>query len=86
MSAAAKKAVGERMRRYWAERRKAGGTPAAEGMADTRSTKTVEKPEKAAKTVKPKTKRGTLSAAGRAAISAAQKKRWAAKKRAGKKR
>jgi hypothetical protein len=83
MSAAAKKAVGERMRKYWAERRKAEGAPAAVSVEETTPARTVEKTDK---TVKPKAKRGKLSAAGRAAISAAQRKRWAARKRAGKKR
>ena len=96
MSAAAKKAVGERMRRYWAERRQTQGAPATDLAAET-SVRTHAKADSEApasttqKPGKPKGKRGKLSAAGRAAISAAQKKRWAlkrsaAKKRAGKKR
>jgi hypothetical protein len=80
MSAAAKKAVGERMRRYWAARRKAAAEVANNGAAESASVKTQEK------LVKPTRKRSKLSAAGRAAISAAQKKRWALRKRAGKKR
>jgi hypothetical protein len=72
MSAAARKAVAERMKAYWAKRRTAAGR--TDGAAET-------KPEE------PQPKRhSTLSAAGRAAISAAQKKRWATRKRAGKKR
>jgi hypothetical protein len=81
MSAAAKKKVGERMKAYWAKRRAAAAS-ANGGAAEARTTKAegeAEKPER------PKAKRGTLSAAGRAAISAAQKKRWRARKR-GKKR
>jgi hypothetical protein len=80
MSAAAKKAVGERMRRYWAARRQATGGVANHDAADSTSLKTQAKP------VRPIRKRSKLSAAGRAAISAAQKKRWARRKRAGKKR
>jgi hypothetical protein len=70
MSAAARNAVGERMRAYWAKRRSVAGK--TDGAAPTRS----EGPAP----------RNKMSAAGRAAISAAQKKRWAAKKKAGKKR
>jgi hypothetical protein len=72
MSAAARKAIAERMRVYWAKRKTAAGK--TDGAAETKPEKLVPK------------KKGTLSAAGRAAISAAQKKRWAARKRAGKKR
>jgi hypothetical protein len=71
MSAAARKAVAERMRAYWAKRRTAAGR--SDGAAETT-------PEE------PAPRKSILSAAGRAAISAAQKKRWAARKRAGKKR
>jgi hypothetical protein len=80
MSAAAKQAVGERMRRYWAARRKAAGAVANDGAPEGTSVETQEKSVTATK------KRSKLSAAGRAAISAAQKKRWALRKRAGKKR
>ncbi len=67
MSVAAKKAVGERMRAYWKKRK---GTATVETTPETKP--------KAEKTAPKKRK---MSAAGRAAISAAQKKRWAAKKR-----
>jgi hypothetical protein len=94
MSAAAKKAVGERMRKYWAERRKSTGAVAADGVSDGEPAKTpvkadktdkANRAEKTDKSARPKAARGRLSAAGRAAISAAQKKRWASRKRAGKK-
>jgi hypothetical protein len=73
MTAAARKAVGERMKKYWAARRKAAGPQAAE------STET--KPAKVAANQK-----RNLSTEARARISAAQKKRWAAHRRATKKK
>jgi len=72
MSAAAKKAVGERMRAYWAQRKGAASTPVVEPAA-------ASAPEKPA--AKPAAKR-TLSAEGRAKISAAAKKRWKAHRKA----
>jgi hypothetical protein len=72
ISAAARKAVAERMKAYWAKRRTAAGR--IDGAAETKLEESQPK------------RHSTLSAAGRAAISAAQKKRWAARKRAGKKR
>jgi len=60
MSAAAKKAVGERMKRYW-QRRRASST---------------HEPEKAPEAEAEPTAKRTLSAEGRARISAAAKKRW----------
>jgi hypothetical protein len=65
MSAAAKKAVGERMKAYWAARR-------------TRPAESEKAPEPESK---PVAKR-TLSAEGRARISAAAKKRWRAQRKA----
>jgi len=69
MSAAAKKAIGERMKRYWRARKKSS-TPAAEKAA-------------AATPPAPSVKR-TMSAEARAKISAAQKRRWRSQKRAAK--
>jgi hypothetical protein len=74
MSGAAKKSVGERMKKYWAERRKAARAPETQSTVDTKSTKA------------PAVRKRTLSAEARARISAAQKKRWAAQKKVGKKR
>jgi hypothetical protein len=67
MSAARRKAVGERMRKYWAERRRAEGTTrrgAASGAAS--------KPA-AAKRARKSGKRSTQSAASRTRMSQAQK-------------
>jgi hypothetical protein len=72
MSAAAKKAVGERMKAYWAKRKGATPTPATEPATAS----AVEKPA-----AKPAVKR-RLSAEGRARISAAAKKRWRAHRKA----
>ena len=67
MTAAERRSVSVRMKRYWAERRqKNGPTKPAPGRS-TRSGK-----------------RKGISAAGRAAIAAAQKKRWAKLRREGK--
>jgi hypothetical protein len=68
MTAAQKKAVGERMRHYWRTRRMASHT--------------VEAGEQA----QPAPPTRVISEAGRARIAAAQRKRWRAVKRAGKKR
>jgi hypothetical protein len=73
MSVAARKAVGERMKKYWAEKRRAAGAPASGSAAETES-------------VIAAASQPTMSAEARARISAAQKKRWAARRRAGKKR
>jgi hypothetical protein len=75
MSAAAKKAVGERMKAYWQKRK---GTAAAPVLEPAPAAANAPEPEK------PTAKR-TMSAEARARISAAQKKRWRAAKR-GKKR
>jgi hypothetical protein len=74
MSAAQKKAVGERMKKYWAARRKARSAPAAEVTDQAIHAKTAPSPKR------------TMSAAARLRISAAQKKRWAAQKGGAKKR
>jgi hypothetical protein len=71
MSAARRKAVGERMRKYWAERRRAQGTArrgAARGAAARPG---------AAKAVRKGGKRGTPSADSRKRMSEAQKARRA---------
>ena len=73
MSAAAKKAVGERMRAYWAKRK---GTASAPTVPAAANATTEHKPA-----AKPAAKR-TLSAEGRARISAAAKKRWKAQRKA----
>ena len=66
MSAAARKAVGERMRAYWAGRK---GTAAAPAPADINTASPPAAPKR------------MMSAEARARISAAQKKRWRAQKR-----
>ena len=71
MSAATRKAVSERMRRYWAAKKGTATTPVE--AADTKTTSVPAAPKR------------TMSAEARARISAAQKKRWA-KTRRGKKR
>jgi hypothetical protein len=72
MSAAAKKAVGERMKAYWAKRK---GT-ASVAVTEPATTSAVEEP------VAKLTAKRTLSAEGRAKISAAAKKRWKAQRKA----
>src|SRR4051794_29215026 len=62
MSAAAKKAIGERMKKYWAKRK--GGAARNVGLEAPAATEGTGK------------KKRTMSAAARAKISAAQKKRW----------
>jgi hypothetical protein len=76
-SAAARRAVGERMKAYWLKRKATASTSEAAPAA-------VESEAPAQQVAKPAAKR-TLSAEGRARIAAAQKKRWAKAKR-GKKR
>lgn len=76
MSAAAKKAVGLRMKAYWLKRNGAASAPVAEAAAPSTPEPTTEKP-----TVKAAAKR-TLSAEGRAKISAAAKKRWRGQRKA----
>jgi hypothetical protein len=76
MSAAEKKAVSERMRKYWAGRRKAQPEAAASA---------AEAVEATAAATAPSPKR-TMSPEARERISSAQKKRWAATRRGSKKR
>jgi hypothetical protein len=83
MSAAQRKAVGARMKKYWAAKR-AAATGAATGKkspsADT--PKAVSKRGRTAKRTKATGKRGArkMSAAARKRISDAQKARWAKRK------
>jgi hypothetical protein len=83
MSAANRKAVSERMRKYWAERR-AQNADGAEPAASTGTAKRAAKGGRARKAVKAAAKRGRrkMSAAARKRISQAQKARWAAKRKA----
>ena len=70
MSTAAKKAVGERMKAYWAARKSAA--PATTNANATTDDKSAAKG----------TAKRVMSAAGRARISAAAKKRWRALRKA----
>ena len=76
MSAAQRKAVSERMRKYWAARREGGASSA--GTAKT------GKAARSARSASAGGRRGPrkMSAAARKRISDAQKKRWAARRRA----
>ena len=83
MSAAQRKAVGERMKKYWAARRAGTATTVAAAVEANRTPKA--KVARAAKGAKRGTaKRGPrkMSAAARKRMSQAQKKRWAAKRAA----
>ena len=82
MSAAQRKAVGERMKKYWAERRAAANGPATKESASAAIPKAVSKTGRRAKRTKARGKRGarTMSAAARKRISDAQKARWAKRK------
>lgn len=77
MSAAQRKAVSERMRKYWAARREGAGGATSAGSAKTEAARP-------AKTAAAKRARGPrkMSAAARKRISDAQKKRWADRRRA----
>ena len=75
MSAAQRKAVSERMRKYWAARRENAGTGAAAGSAKAAAG---GRPGRAAKKTRGPRK---MSAAARKRISDAQKKRWAERRR-----
>jgi hypothetical protein len=68
MPAAQRKAVGERMKKYWAARRAGNG---AAGATATRTAKAAGAARRG---------RRKMSAAGRKRISDAQKKRWAARR------
>jgi len=81
MSAAQRKAVGKRMKKYWAARRAANGAAGKESpSADT--PKAVSKKRRTPKSGKATGKRGArkMSAAARKRISDAQKARWAKRK------
>ena len=75
MSAAQRKAVSERMRRYWAARRESAGGAASAGSAKAKAAR----PAKAAAAGRTRGPR-KMSAAARKRISDAQKKRWAARR------
>ena len=80
MSAAQRKAVADRMKRYWAARRGASAGTAARGTADGNSAKgPAEGVRGGAKAANRAAKGGrqTMSPAARKRISEAQKKRWA---------
>ena len=74
MTAAQRKAVGERMKRYWAARRGGSGTTGATSP---------DSAKRASKSAGDAVTRGQrkMSAAARKRISQAQKKRWAAKRK-----
>ena len=74
MSAAQRKAVSERMRKYWAARREGGASSAGTAKAG--------KAARSARAASAGGRRGPrkMSAAARKRISDAQKKRWAAQK------
>jgi hypothetical protein len=74
MTAAQKRAVGERMRAYWASRRRRTAI-------DTSTAGTAKQAQPAAATTK-----RVMSPEARERIAAAQRKRWRKVKRAGKKR
>jgi hypothetical protein len=94
MSAAQRKAVGERMRRYWATRRgemkppqTAEGNGSQQPVARTATsargvTKAAGRPSRAPETSTRQRGGRRLSAAARKRISDAQKARWAKRKRA----
>jgi hypothetical protein len=77
MSAAQRKAVGERMKKYWAARRAQKGA-AADGAKTAQGRKAVGGSRKNAGSHRPR----KMSAAARKRISDAQKKRWAAQRKA----
>ena len=84
MSTAQRKAVGERMKKYWAGRRAAAnGTATSESSAAT-TPKRAPKERRTGKRAKASAKRGTrkMSPAARKRISDAQKARWAKRKAA----
>ena len=83
MSAAQRKAVGERMKKYWAARRAGTATAAAAAVEANGTPKAkVARAAKGAKRGAAKRVRRKMSAAARKRISQAQKKRWAAKRAA----
>ena len=84
MSAAQRKAVGERMKKYWAERRAAANGTATSESSASPATKRVGKGRRTSQRAKSSANRGVrmMSAAARKRISDAQKARWAKKKAA----
>jgi hypothetical protein len=85
MSAAQRKAVGDRMKKYWAARK-----AASEGSSGSSDTSNATSPRTAKRGIRRVAKatsgssqlpRRTMSAAGRKRISDAQKKRWAARRK-----
>lgn len=78
MSAAQRKAVSERMRKYWAARREGAGGAASAGGAKAGGTARAAKGASAGRRRGPR----KMSAAARKRISDAQKKRWAERRRA----
>jgi hypothetical protein len=82
MSAAQRKAVGERMKKYWAARRAASQGTASKESASGTAPKRVSNGSRTSKRTKATAKRGarTMSAAARKRISDAQKARWAKRK------
>jgi hypothetical protein len=75
MSAAQRKAVSERMRKYWAARRESAGGATSAGSAKAGAAR----PARTAKAARARGPR-KMSAAARKRISDAQKKRWAARR------
>ena len=82
MSAAQRKAVGERMKKYWAARR--AGTATAGPAVEANGTANAKVPRAAKSATRGTAKPGPrkMSSAARKRISQAQKKRWAAKRKA----
>jgi len=83
MSAVQRKAVGERMKKYWAARR-AGTVATAAPAVEANGTANAKKTRAAKGAKRGTAKRGPrkVSAAARKRMSQAQKKRWAAKRNA----
>src|SRR5918994_2875205 len=75
MSAAQRKAVSERMRKYWAARRESAGGATSAGSAKAGA----GRPARTAKAARARGPR-KMSAAAHKPISDAQKKRWAARR------
>ena len=75
MSPAQRKAVSERMRKYWAARRESAGGATSAGSAKAKAARSA-KAAAAGRTRGPR----KMSAAARKRISDAQKKRWAARR------
>ena len=78
MSAAQRKAVSERMRKYWAARREGAGGATSAGSAKSGAAATSGRAASAGGRRGPR----KMSAAARKRISDAQKKRWADRRRA----